>query len=78
MRTIIMLAVLLLTACATTKNIPVPVRCPKPNIPAEPYYPARDLKQGDSAATVVKSYVATVYLQHSYIETLEHILKGYE
>ncbi len=78
MRIIIIFLSLLLTACTTTKTIEVPASCPKPNIPAEPHYPVKDLKQGDTPDIVVKSYVATVYLQHEYIEQLKHIMRGYE
>lgn len=78
MQFIIIFTALLLTACTTTQPLQVTVPCPKPNIPAEPHYPAQDLKQGDSPATVAKAYVATVKGQRGYIEQLRYVLEGYQ
>lgn len=78
MKLYLVLIPLILIGCTTTQPIKVIVPCPKPNIPAEPYYPVQDLKQGNKPATVAKAYVATVQLQRDYIDELKHILKGYD
>lgn len=66
---------LLLAGCTTTKpvEVPVPVACVQPKLPAEPHYPIKDLKTGDSPATVIKAYVATAAGQHDYIERVKYI-----
>lgn len=77
MRKIILLATLALAGCTTTKptQVPVPMQCPKPYLPAEPHYAAQDLKPGDSDAQIKKALVATVGRQQDYIRLLQ---KGYQ
>lgn len=67
-----------LAGCTTTRTVevPVPVACVQPKLPAEPHYPIHDLKKDDSPATVVKAYVATVAGQHDYIERVKYIYAG--
>lgn len=81
MKRVILLLTLLLSGCASTMpktvNMPVPVQCPKPNIPEQPHYPIKDLKQGDQPATVMKAYVATVVAQQNFINQLITLLRAY-
>lgn len=73
----LLIPLILLTGCAT-QPLQVTAPCPKVKLPAEPHYPVSDLKQGDSAATVARAYVATNNLKSDYIAELKHIYGGYE
>lgn len=78
MKLLILLNLLiLLTGCAT-QPLQVTAPCPKVSLPSEPHYPVSDLKQGDSAATVARAYVATNQLKSDYIGELKHIYGAYE
>jgi hypothetical protein len=77
MRIIIIALAVCLSGCASTQPLQVTAPCPKVVIPIEPHYPIQDLKPGSSPPTVAKAYVATVQMQHDYIEELRHILRGY-
>jgi hypothetical protein len=78
MKPLNLLIPLILTGCATTQPLQVTAPCPKPVIPAEPHYPAQDLKQGDSPATVAKSYVASLGLCLDTNAAIRHVCGGYE
>ena len=67
---------LALTGCATAKP-PVILGC-KLNLPQEGHYPITDLKKGDKPGTVAKAYVATVQLQHDYIQMQKRAMRGCE
>lgn len=72
----VLLGIGMLAGCTTTKpvEVPVPVACVQPKLPPEPNYPYQGLKKGDSPATVIKAYVATVAGQHDYIQRVKYII----
>lgn len=78
MMVMIVLGFGLLASCTTSKpvEVPVPAACVQPKLPQEPHYPIKDLKTGDSPATVIKAYVATAAGQHDYIERVKYIYEG--
>ena len=67
---------LCLPACSSEKMVNVPhlVKCPSIHLPSESHYPIHDLNDKDSNDKIVKSYVATVKLQHDYIQNVKHIV----
>lgn len=66
-----------LGGCAT-QPLQVTAPCPKPDIPAEPHYPAQDLKKGDSHSKVAKAYVASLSMCLVDADAVRHICEGYK
>jgi hypothetical protein len=82
LRILVLLAFLDISACSwmhapTTANIPIAVPCKAPPGIARPHLQISDLKDGDGADVVMKSYVATVETLKGYSIYLETLLNGY-
>ena len=62
MKRVSLIFCILLSACATTKKIYVPVvtPCPIPALPPKLHYPVSQLKAGDSAPVVMKAWASSL------------------
>jgi hypothetical protein len=74
MKTILMLIILLLlSACSTWKKYPSSCTI---KLPPEPHYPYKDLKPGDDPDIVFKAMAATIILQNDVIKQYKYIATG--
>lgn len=54
--------------------VPVPVECPRPEVPPRPQLPISELKEGAPSADVARAYAATVEALKGYAKQLEALL----
>lgn len=72
-----------LTGCAATPPtvpaqvfIPVPVDCPRPEVPPRPALPLAELGDNPAPADVARAYAATVEVLAGYARELEALLSA--
>ncbi len=72
---IVLLSMSLCGCAGATKIVKVPITIPcQIQVPPEPHYPIDDLRPGDGADVVAKSYVATVAGQREHINILNMLI----
>lgn len=77
----VIIIMLFITACSTlTKSvdIPIPLACPAPHIPAKPQLLTANLRGNETPNVVQKAEVADIKALTAYSDQLIAILKGYQ
>ena len=69
-----LLFVLLLSGCATQATIPIPVDCPRPEVPANPRLPVQDLTSESGYEETVRAYVASLEVCTLHVKSLRELL----
>lgn len=80
---LLILLSLFLSGCATTPKtvyVPTPVKCPKPNIPIQPYYPVYDLTDADKTHSdkIMKAYALSLKMCVGQNKMMRKQLEGYK
>lgn len=66
----------LLTGCATTVKVPIPIQPQKPSIMPRPDLPVSTLTVKSSYPDIMRAYVASIQIQNNYIDYLTAVAEG--
>lgn len=78
MQMLILILTLLLTSCAPTRIVQVPINnCPKPTITELPHLPVSNLTETSLHSEVMRAYVASLLICKQHDEMIMKQLEGY-